>query len=99
MFQDKKYITCGVEEHIPVVVQLMLWHMIEIARHQVELDYLQVFNINKDNNTGMVHIVHTQEQPEFKNEVFLLCDADMDSHKVFAIDDITHCTMLLAEEY
>ena len=99
MFQENKYITCGVEEHVPVTIQLMLWHMIELARNRVELDYLQVFNISKDNNTGLVHITHHQEQPEYKNEVFVLCDDEVDSHKVFVIDDVTHCTMLLAEEY
>lgn len=99
MFQDDKYITCGVEEHIPVTIQLMLWHLIEIARENTKLDYLQIFHISKDSNTGFIHIVHEQEQPEYKNEVVVLCDDNVDTHKVYAIDDVTHCTMLLAEEY
>ena len=44
------------------------------------------------------HIVHKQEQPPYRYELDVPCD-DAVSAKVFVIDDLTHSTMLLAEEY
>ena len=44
------------------------------------------------------HIVHEQEQPLYRYELDVSCD-DAVNAKVFVIDDLTHSTMLLAEEY
>ena len=44
------------------------------------------------------HIVHEQEQPLYRYELDVPCDDAVDA-KVFVIDDLTHSTMLLAEEY
>ena len=44
------------------------------------------------------HIVHEQEQPSYRYELDVPCD-DAVNTKVFVIDDLTHSTMLLAEEY
>ena len=43
-------------------------------------------------------IVHTQEQPPYEKEYILLTD-EIVTEKVFVIDDETHHTFLLAEEY
>lgn len=59
-------------------------------------DYLQVFTLTKT-PTGQ-HIVHEQEQPPYRYELNVPCD-DAVNAKVFVIDDLTHSTMLLAEEY
>ena len=60
-------------------------------------DYLQVFTLTKT-PTGQ-HIVHEQEQPPYRYELDVPCDGDAVDAKVFVIDDLTHSTMLLAEEY
>ena len=44
------------------------------------------------------HIIHEQEQPPYRYELDVPCD-DAVNAKVFVIDDLTHSTMLLAEEY
>ena len=44
------------------------------------------------------HIVHEQEQQPYRYELDVPCD-DAVNAKVFVIDDLTHSTMLLAEEY
>ena len=44
------------------------------------------------------HIVYEQEQPPYRYELDVSCDDAVDT-KVFVIDDLTHSTMLLAEEY
>lgn len=59
-------------------------------------DYLQVF-ILTTTPTGQ-HIVYEQEQPPYRYELDVSCDDAVDT-KVFVIDNLTHSTMLLAEEY
>ncbi len=61
-------------------------------------DYLQVFKLTLED--GKQKIVHSQEEPEFKQEYLLkLADAPIFIGKIFVIDDGEHSTMLLASEY
>lgn len=50
-------------------------------------------------NNGKQRIVHSQEVPEYKREYLFNTDAPVFIGKIFVIDDETHSTMLLAEEY
>ena len=62
----------------------------------VDKDYLQVFSLSA--NRGRQRIKHTQEGPEYSREyVFNIGKPITD--KIFVIDDKTHSTMLLANEY
>ena len=54
--------------------------------------------IHADENTDWPTHVHEQEQPTYRYELDVPCDDAVDA-KVFIIDDLTHSTMLLAEEY
>lgn len=95
MFNNPKYLTRGVQSTIPVWLVLLLWSMIEGM--QVEhKDYLQVFRLQKT-ECGQ-HITHTQEQPPYQYDLDVPC-TDAVNAKIFVIDDGTHSTMLLAEEY
>ena len=95
MFENPKYITRGVQGEIPDALMLLMWQMIAAMR-TAQKDYLQVFTLTKT-PTGQ-HIVHEQEQPPYYYELDVPCD-DAVNAKVFVIDDLTHSTMLLAEEY
>ena len=95
MFENPKYITCGVQSEIPDALMVLMWQMIA-AMQTAQKDYLQVFTLMKT-PTGQ-HIVHEQEQPPDRYEPDVPCD-DAVNAKVFVIDDLTHSTMLLAEEY
>ena len=95
MFENPKYITRGVQSEIPDALMLLMWQMIAAMR-TAQKDYLQVFTLTKT-PTGQ-HIVHEQEQPLYRYELDVPCD-DAVNAKVFVIDDLTHSTMLLAEEY
>ena len=95
MFNNPKYLTKGVQSSIPGWLVLLMWSMIEGM--QVEhKDYLQVFRL-RQTATGQ-HITHTQEQPPYQYELDVPC-TDAVNAKIFVIDDGTHSTMLLAEEY
>ena len=95
MFENQKFLTRGVMAEIPSWLTNLMWHMV-LTMEVKEKDYLQVFTLTKT-PTGQ-HIVHEQEQPLYRYELDVLCDDAVDA-KVFVIDDSTHSTMLLAEEY
>ena len=94
MFKTEKYLTCGVNETIPIVLQLIMWKM--VADIPIEKDYLQIFRLSGEN--GIQTIIHEQEQPDYRRTVTFKTPAAI-TQKVYVIDDGDHCTMLLAEEY
>ena len=94
MFQNQRYLTRGIESSIPLRLQTLLWDLIDLL--PPERDYLQVFWLKPFG--GLQQVIHTSEEPEYK-EVLLFPSDDPITAKVYVIDDDTHTTMLLAEEY
>lgn len=93
-FNNQKFITKGVDLSINPLLQSFMWSLIEAMPKPK--DYLQVFEFSQKD--GKQKITHIQEEPEYKQE-YLLKDAPIFIGKIFVIDDETHSTMLLAEEY
>ena len=95
-----RYISSGIDSTLPQYVILMLWQYIDFLKDKCELDYLQVFRLYKEGEHGQ-GIEHTQEQPKpFKRRYTLFAEnAPLVNTKVYVIDDETHETMILAEEY
>ena len=94
-FQNKRLITLGVYERIPEPLQLLLWLMVDDPKEQ---DYLQIFDLQK--TVDGVLICHSQEVPPYENVVKVQCEAEFGfKERVYIIDDETHSTMLLPEEY
>lgn len=96
MFEGKKYITMGVKEKIPLLMQKRMWDMIKLAGFQTKLDYLQVFELKRYKQLQL--IIHRQEKPEFKRK-YLMDTDNIVIEKIFVIDDGDYCTMLLSSEY
>ena len=94
MFENKRYLTCGVDSTIPFELQLFLWECVE--RMPAPLDYLQVFELKP--LCGLQSIRHSSEEPEYHMEYAIPMEHPI-AAKVYIIDDETHSTMLLAEEY
>ena len=94
MFQNKRFLTRGVQAEIPIELQLILWNCID--QLPKERDYFQVFKLDVSN--GKQHIHHFSEQPEYSKEYQISTEKPITA-KVYVIDDIDHSTMLLAEEY
>lgn len=95
MFQSPRYLTRGIQCTLPAWLVILLWHLIDRIPNE-QRDYLQVFRLTRT-GTGQ-HIAHSQEQPSYSYEMDVPCD-DAVNAKIFVIDDQTHSTMLLAEEY
>lgn len=94
-FQNQRFLTAGVYTRIPLRLQLTMWMLTDEMK---EADYLQIFELQKTPEGTL--IVHKQEVPPYEHEL-LLQDFNMLEYneKVYIIDDETHSTMLLAEEY
>ncbi len=94
MFNNNRYLTCGVDSTIPLELQLFLWNCVDEL--PTERDYLQVFNLEPFGE--MQRITHTSENPEHKMEYLIPSEKSI-AEKIYIIDDGDHSTMLLAEEY
>lgn len=99
--KSNRYITKGIQQEIPLELQLFMWNCIDKLKEQgKELDYLQVFELIEDRADDIFYqiIEHRQEVPEY-NKTYKICPKENVDAKIFVIDDETHSTMLLAEEY
>ena len=97
-----RYKTCGVVNEIPIELQLILWDLIDqLKEKNHQLDYLQIFELKiKYDADGKKkqHVRHFQEEPPYESVIILECEEPL-NQKIYVIDDETHSTMLLAEEY
>ena len=94
-FKNRRLITKGVDNKVSPLLQIFIWHCIDTMPSPK--DYLQIFNCTMLD--GKQKITHIQEIPEYKREYLINSDTSVFVGKIFAIDDETHSTMLLAEEY
>mgnify|MGYP003593170249 CR=1 FL=1 len=100
MFENPKYITRGIAREIPAGIQLELWILIENLKMNgtIKLDYLQVFRLS--NLDGKQKIRHSQEEPEYHNEIVVEFSClPVDNTKIFIIDNGSCSTMMLDDEY
>ena len=93
--EKKRYLTRGVDETIPLEIQLFLWTAID--NMPAPKDYLQVFKLTKKGN--MQYILHKSEQPAYEMTYILTTVENAVNAKIYCIDSEEYCTMLLAEEY
>jgi len=99
MFQGERFATRGVADTIPLEVQMFLWSLVDnlIAKRIVEVDYLQVFELM--GVEGQQTIMHRQENPPYQAVYQFDKVGNPLQHKIYVIDDVDHCTMLLSNEY
>lgn len=94
MFNNSRYLTCGVDSTIPLELQLFLWTCVD--RLPEPRDHLQIFDLQP---VGIMQgITHRSEEPEYRMEYLIPSDAPI-TEKLCIIDDGEHSTMLLASEY
>ena len=95
MFNNQKFLTRGVMAEIPSWLTNLMWHMV-LTMEVEEKDYLQVFKLVANGTNQQV--THSQEEPDYERTFTFPTDEPITA-KIFVIDDETHSTMLLAEEY
>ncbi len=94
MFNNGRYLTCGVDSTIPMELQLFLWECVD--RMPAPKDYLQVFELSPSGS--MQSILHRSEEPKYRMEYLVPADT-LITEKLYIIDDGDHSTMLLSSEY
>ena len=93
----QRYLTRGINDQIPIDIQLFCWQCYDTAKATGNYDYLQVFELKiLDEQTQQVE--HRQEVPEYK-QIYHLKSTNPIDQKIFIIDEGEYATMLLAEEY
>ena len=99
--KDNRYVTRGVNDEVDIRLQLMIWSMLDKLKDEenVELDYLQVFNLRKEGNK--IVIKQSQEVPEYSCTYEIeLEDIHIDDEiKLYVIDSGEYSTMLFPSEY
>ena len=103
MFRRNLYITRGINERVHPDLVRVLWMKLQEDTMR-ELDYLQVFRIEKvSTDKPVLKITWSQEQPEHEEE-FVVNGVECDVDKIWVIctapgTDEEYSTMLLPEEY
>lgn len=99
MFNEKRYSTPGVLLKVPLYIQNLIWLLIEIMAVESQ-DHLQIFELNEAviDGKSMQKIIHKQENPLYLKEHIIPVNKAVNA-KLFVIDDETHSTMLLSDEY
>ena len=99
-----RYITRGINEHLSLDLQILLWYMVEEREKPPHTDYLHIFRLQEDEN--ILSITHEQEQPPYKLEYHYTNYVKSQNalpKKVYVIreDDVDtfYYMMLLPEEY
>ena len=101
MFESKnnRFVTRGIAEEVPITTQVFLWSLID---DQVscgnQLGYFQKFAL-KATEKGQ-KILHSQEEPEWSQVVFLQLAGLIQLNKtIWLIDSGEYQTMLFPEDY
>ncbi len=94
IFNNTHFISSGIRNNVPPLLQIIMWELIK--QMPVDRDSLQVFSLSAKD--GRQRIRHTQELPEYSKEYVIFIENPV-TEKVFVIDDKTHSTMILANEY
>jgi len=102
MFKSPRYMTRGIQEEVGLDLQLFLWSFIdERAKSELEMDYLQFFELTVTSDQGkpVQNITHRQEVPAFSKTHQVLGISRPLNSKIWVIDDKTATTMLFPSEY
>ncbi|MFQ3903383.1 DUF960 family protein [Staphylococcus pseudoxylosus] len=101
-----RYITRGIANHLPAMLQQQLWKL--VAQREQEqfddnesLDYFHIFQFNMHNS--QLYIKHKQERPEYVKIYETKYHQPININKVYVIReddvDLSYYVMLLPEEY
>ena len=108
MFDSPRYLTWRVHQEIPPELVLLMWNLIDELKkresEEFQVDYLQVFQLQKTFGELNQKLEHWQEVPEFHKKYFFNVEKPVQA-KIYVIDSVSdilgesYSTMLLAEEY
>ena len=90
--KEKRYVTGGVDERIPLDLQRLMWTSIDMrmlfANEKIDGEILALHH--EQEQPPMLNVHYTNYRPEYEEILH---------EKIFVIDDGDHSTMLFAYEY
>lgn len=100
--QEKRFITKGIDIKNPKEIQVVCWQLADnlVKEKEIEVDYLQVFEIEQTQE-GKLLVIHRQEEPEYQKQYELKLEesiVNFDVSKLWLIADGENQTMLLPKE-
>lgn len=102
MFDNKRYITRGINAKVPLSIQIIIWQMIDDLRMtKKNIDYLQKFKV--ESSDRYLKIVQSSSEPKFENTFeFPLGSVETGENKhfytVWVLDDGEQSVMMFPEE-
>lgn len=96
------FMTSGIAEHVDSYLLVKCIELLNCLKEKgVNPDYLQVYRFSYNKETNVLTIRHTQEQPDYENEVsFELPSVVLPyTGKIYYMDEYTHHIFLEADEY
>ena len=91
----QKYCTRGINNEVPMELQLVMWELVETI--PVARDYLQIFEVIT--NTTSTTIFYKQEVPEYEATYDIKITLKKDVKVYVIIDGNGIATMMLTDEY
>lgn len=102
----ERYITRGIANHLPAIVQHQLWQLVsereqEQNKGNTPVDYFHIFQFNTHRN--QLYIKHKQERPAYVKTQKANINQPININKVYIIReddvDLSYYIMLLPNEY
>lgn len=88
-------VTNGIKETLDRELEFLLFYL--ILKLKVEKDYLQIFELEKDER--LIKIKHRQEIPFYEKEYIIEHELKNQFEKIFIIDNGASIVMMLSSEY
>ena len=103
MFGSNRYITRGINQELPIELNILLWSRVDALKLESDgdMDYLQVFELKEITDPEVKSnqlVIHRTEEPEYLRTHAITVEKPI-TEKVYVIDSVEYCTMLLASEY
>lgn len=96
------YMTSGIAENVDSYLLVKCIELLNCLKEKgVKPDYLQVYRLVYNDETKVLMIRHSQENPDYTNEVSFELPSDVLSYdgKIYYMDELTHYIFLEADEY
>ena len=96
------YMTRGIAENVDGYLLLKCIELLNGLKDKgIKPDYLQVYRFSYNQETNVLTVRHTQEQPDYENEMSFAVPDGITPYegKIYCMDELTHYIFLEADEY
>ncbi|WP_289137767.1 DUF960 family protein [uncultured Brevibacillus sp.] len=102
-FSSARYVTRGVSQQVPLVLQLALWQIIDERKERGDvLDYLQVFELSIEWKDGepLQKVLNRQEEPSLEVAFFVKwVETPLNAVTIWVVDSDSYSTMMFPSEW